>query len=122
MKNAKMFLTLIPVSLVLSACGGEWKKDPVSGNNGTSLEEIRKYSKEQIANAPKGPHKELVPVINTKVETVYVEQATVDDKTILIAPDQQMDFNEGQTGTYKIRATSLVEGRSEEHTSELQSH
>lgn len=108
MNHIKSFLVLLPVGLTLAGCGG-WKKDPTSGS-AVSLDEVRKYSKEQLATGPEKPRVITNTVVVEKPVQVVKEESTIDDKFIVITPDSQMTFNEGQAATFKVRARVLIPG------------
>lgn len=109
MNHIKSFLTLIPVGLALTGCG-EWKKNPVPESNGVTLADYRKYAKEQSTQGPEKPRVITNTVIVEKPQVIVKEESSIDDKFIVITPDSQMTFNEGQAASFKVRARVLVPG------------
>lgn len=101
MKNVNLLLI---ATLFVAACGG--KKNPV----GEDLKTIREDGKKVHEMGPQKPvtvtHVEVVE----KPVQVLREESTIDDKFLVIAPDPEMSFNEGQKSTYKIRARILIPG------------
>ncbi|WP_413944532.1 hypothetical protein [Bdellovibrio sp. HCB-162] len=104
MKNTKTLLPLVALTLAAVGCG-EYKKDPASG-----LAEMRKNAKVQAQQGPDKPREITNTVIVEKPVVVVKEESTIDEKFIVITPDAQMTFNEGQQAQFKIRARVLVPG------------
>lgn len=109
MKHIKSLITLIPVGFILAGCGG-WKKDPVPNASGVTLTDLRKYAKEQDQNGPEKPRVITETVVVEKPQVVVKEESSIDDKFLVISPDSQMTFNEGQSASFKVRARVLVPG------------
>lgn len=102
MKNVNFLLIS---ALFVAACGG--KKNPVGD---TELKTIREDGKKVQEMGPREP----VKVTDTKIVVKEVEkireEATIDEKFIVITPDPQMNFKEGVKSTFQIRARVLVAG------------
>ncbi len=96
-------ITLAVVFLIAS-CGS--KKNPV----GSDLSTIRQQGQKAREMGPPKP----TVITNTKVVEKPVEivreESTVDDKFIVITPDPQLSFNEGESSSYNIRARVLIPG------------
>lgn len=90
-------------ALLVSGCG-ESKKNPV----GDDLHTIREYGKQANQTGSQKPVVIKETVVVEKPKLVRVEESTIDDKFIVITPDPQMSFNEGQASVYKIRARVLI--------------
>lgn len=101
MKKQSVFIMSV---LLASGCG--FKKNPV----GSDLNTIRAEGKQQMENGPVKPTTVTNTVVVEKPQVVTREESTIDDKFLVITPDPQMSFNEGQTATYNIRARVLVPG------------
>lgn len=109
MKTTKSLLPLVALTMVAAGCG-EYKKNPVSESNGVSIETIREQAKIQIQKGPDKPREITNTVIVEKPVVVVKEEATIDEKFIVITPDSQMTFNEGEPAKFKVRARVLVPG------------
>lgn len=81
------------------------KKNPVP-----DLEQMRANGKVEMQKGPDVPRVINNPTIEEKTRIVVIEESTIDEKFIVITPDPQMTFNEGQLGQFKIRARVLVTG------------
>lgn len=118
MKTATSILSLIALPLVLSACG-KYEKNPVP-----NLEKMREAGKNELVLGPDKPQVireeirvevpvEVIREVERQVPVVVtqtIEQATVDEKYLVIAPDMDMSFTEGRSSSFKIRARVLVPG------------
>lgn len=104
MKNTKTLLPLVALTLAAVGCG-EYKKDPAP-----ELAKMRENAKVQVQQGPDKPREITNTVIVEKPVLVVKEESTIDEKFIVITPDAQMTFNEGQQGQFKIRARVLVPG------------
>lgn len=115
MNFLKTTLLALPVTLVLSGCG-DWKKNPVpESKNATTgesfdLDTLRKHSKDVVTHGPDKPREITNTVVVEKPKVVVKEESTVDEKFIVITPDAQMTFNEGQESSFKVYARVLVPG------------
>lgn len=115
MNFLKATLLAVPVTLVLSGCG-DWKKNPVpETKNATTgeafdLETLRNHSKDVITHGQDKPREITNTVIVEKPVIVVKEESTYDEKFIVITPDTQMTFNEGQEAIFKVYARVLVQG------------
>jgi hypothetical protein len=120
MKNLKMISTiasLIPAAMLLASCGS-YQKDPVSKDELQNISAEAKAEAERSKEAgtngptptptPTPPEKQIV-YVDRPVQVVH-EQATVDGKFLVITPDPQMTFTEGQSSSFKIKARVLVPG------------
>lgn len=118
MTNKTSILSLIALSMTLTACG-KYDKNPV-GN----LDQMREAGTKELVLGPDKPQvireevvvyvpKEVVREVERQVPTVVtqvVEQATVDEKYLVIAPDLNMNFVEGKSASFKVRARVLLPG------------
>lgn len=114
MNFLKTTLLAVPVTLVLSGCG-DWNKNPVpesktSTGEAFDLDTLRKHSKDVITHGQDKPREITNTVIVEKPVVVVKEESTIDQKFIVITPDAQMTFNEGQEGVFKVYARVLVPG------------
>lgn len=115
MNFLKTTLLAVPVTLALTGCG-DWQKNPVpESKNATTgeafdLETLRKHSKDVITHGQDKPREITNTVIVEKPVVVVKEESTIDQKFIVITPDNQMTFNEGQEATFKVYARVLVPG------------
>jgi len=106
MKNFQQQLIILLPTLILAACGGKYEKNPVP-----DLDQMRQNAKLQQAQGPDAPR-----VIHDQGQTVVKEvpvtigETKIDSNSIVIVPDPQMNFNEGQSSTFKIRVQVLVPG------------
>ncbi|WP_374028840.1 hypothetical protein [Bdellovibrio bacteriovorus] len=103
MKNTQTLIPVLALSL-LAGCG-EYSKDPVP-----ELQKMRENAKVQIQQGPDKAREIVKTEIVEKEVVVVKEESTIDEKFIVITPDPQMTFNEGQTSQFKIRARVLVPG------------
>lgn len=104
MKKNINLITIMSLSLAIGACG-DYKKDPVP-----DISEMRRDGKVEIQKGPNAARTVIREVVVEKTVEVIKEASTIDEKFIVITPDRQMTFNEGQKGQFKIRARSLVPG------------
>ncbi|MGZ3773365.1 MAG: hypothetical protein ACXVCY_02705 [Pseudobdellovibrionaceae bacterium] len=108
MKKSKMpsqsLMTLLSLSLLISGCS-DYQKNPVP-----DLDQLRANGKVEVEKGPNEPRVITNNVIVEKPVIVVKEESTIDDKFIIITPDAQMTFNEGQKAQFKIRARVLVPG------------
>lgn len=109
---------MIALSMTLSACG-KYEKNPVS-----NLDQMREAGAKELVLGPDKPQiirEEVrvevpvevvreVPRLVPQVVREVVEQATVDEKYLIIAPDADMSFTEGKAASFKIRARVLLPG------------
>lgn len=102
MKNTSLLL----LTILIAGCGGGGKKNPV----GSDLKTIREQGKTVTQMGPQKPREIIKTVIVEKPKVVTREESTIDDKFLVITPDPQMSFNEGQKASYKVRARVLVPG------------
>ncbi|HWU44091.1 MAG TPA: hypothetical protein VN132_11655, partial [Bdellovibrio sp.] len=109
LNHFKKILWALPASLLIAGCG-EWNKNPVPDSSGVNLSDIRKYSKQQIDNGPQKPRVITETVVVEKPQVVVREESSIDDKFIVITPDSQMTFNEGQSSSFNVRARVLIPG------------
>ncbi len=107
MNHIKSLITLIPIGLVLAGCG-EWKKNPVPNADGVNLQDLRKFAKDQTTTGPEKPRVITETIIVEKPQVIVKEESTIDEKFLVITPDSQMTFNEGQSASFKVRARVLV--------------
>src|SRR5438445_13436669 len=103
------FAGVVAVCLVLAGCS-EWKKDPVPNTSGVTLQDLRKYAKDQTTNGPEKPRVITETIIVEKPQVIVKEESSIDDKFLVITPDSQMTFNEGQSASFKVRARVLIPG------------
>ncbi len=104
MNFLKMSTIIFPVTMLLVGCG-DWQKNPVDSNE---LETLRANSKKVITHGPDKPIEIVKTEIVEKEVQVIREESSVDDKFIVITPDSQMTFNEGQETSFKVYARVLV--------------
>ncbi|WP_155724073.1 hypothetical protein [Bdellovibrio bacteriovorus] len=104
MKHMPTLIPVIALSLFTAACG-EYQKDPAPG-----LATMRENAKVQTQQGPDKPREITKTVVVEKPVLVVKEESTIDEKFIVITPDAQMTFNEGQQAQFKIRARVLVPG------------
>lgn len=104
MKNGNTLLPLVALVVATAGCG-EYQKNPAP-----DLAKMREYAKVQVQQGPDKPIEKVNTVIVEKPVLVVKEESTIDQKFIVITPDPQMTFNEGQRGQFKIRARVLVPG------------
>lgn len=93
-------MILLPF-LALSACG-KYSKQPVS-----DLPTLREAAKN---STPEKPLIKEVPITHVQVIHDTKSEAKVDSDFLVIIPDAQMNFIEGQKATFKVRARVLVKG------------
>lgn len=104
MKNITLLTSLVLSALVVAACG-KYEKHPV--------ENIDTYRENGRKELEKGPEKEQVrteTIIVEKPVEVVREQATIDENSLIIAPDRKMVFIEGASTTFKVVARSTIQG------------
>jgi hypothetical protein len=101
MKTNKLLITTI--IFAIAGCGS-YKKNPV----GSDLTTIREEGKTSQSEGAQKPQVITKTVVVEKPTQVTKEESTIDDKFIVITPDPQMSFNEGQKSSYKIRARVLI--------------
>lgn len=104
MKNTQTLIPILAFAMLAAGCG-EYQKDPVS-----DLQPMRENAKVEIQKGPDKPREITKEIIVEKPILVTREESTIDEKFIVITPDAQMTFNEGQQGQFKIRARVLVPG------------
>lgn len=104
MKNTKTLIPLMALTLVAAGCG-EYQKDPAS-----DLAKMRENAKVLTQKGPDKPLEITKTVVVEKPVVVYKEESSINEKFIVITPDPQMTFNEGQQGQFKVRARVLVPG------------
>lgn len=104
MKKNQTLITLMSLSLFAVGCG-EYQKNPVS-----DLQQMRQNAKVEIQKGPDKPRTITNEIVVEKPVLVVKEESTIDEKFIVITPDPQMTFSEGQAGQFKIRARVLVPG------------
>ncbi|MDG0817513.1 hypothetical protein [Bdellovibrio svalbardensis] len=109
MSHIKSLITITATGLALVGCG-EWKKDPVPNTSGVTLQDLRKYAQDQTNNGPEKPRVITETIIVEKPQVIVKEESSIDDKFLVITPDSQMTFNEGQSASFKVRARVLVPG------------
>lgn len=106
-------LLALLVTFLITACG-DWDKNPVPSSSTSSgtfdLETLREQSKKVLAEGPDKPREITNTVIVEKPKLVVKEESTIDEKFIVITPDAQMTFNEGQEATFKVYARVLISG------------
>lgn len=98
MKNKT--LIIIPAFILLASCG---QKNPVS-----DLSELREKGRAAEEIGPQKPTTQTNTIIVEKEVEKIVEQPTIDDKFIVIAPDKGMSFVEGKASTFKVRTSVAV--------------
>lgn len=104
-------LLSLTLGLTLSLAGcGAWNKDPVPQSEGVTLEDLRIYAKDQSKKAPEQPRVITQTIIVEKPKLVVKEESSIDSNFVVITPDSEMAFNEGQNAAYKVRARVLVPG------------
>lgn len=103
-KHSQSFITLVSLSLLAAGCG-EYQKNPVP-----DLEKMREHGRLEMQKGPDKPRVITNDVIREVPVIVVKEQATIDENFIIITPDAQMTFNEGQASHFSIRARVLVPG------------
>ncbi len=98
-------LMILPVLALALGCGS--KKNPV----GSDLSTLREEGRETTVIGPEKP-REVAPETRVVIKYVEVphEESTIDDKFIVITPDPQMSFSEGQDGKFNIRVRVLFAG------------
>ncbi len=114
MNFLKTTLLAVPVTLALTGCG-DWEKNPVPESKTATgeafdLETLRKHSKDVITHGPEKPREITNTVVVEKPKVVVKEESSIDEKFIVITPDSQMTFNEGQEASFKVYARVLVPG------------
>lgn len=102
MKNTCLIILSV---LFVVGCGGG-KKNPFSDNE---LKSIRDEAKTAEEMGPQKPQVKTNTVIVEKEIEVIREESSI-DKILVISPDPEMSFNEGQVSNYKIRARALKPG------------
>lgn len=104
MNFLKASTIIFPVTMLLVGCG-DWQKNPVASND---LEMLRANSKKVITHGPDKPIEIVKTEVVEKEIQVVREESSVDDKFIVITPDSQMTFNEGQETSFKVYARVLI--------------
>lgn len=103
-KHSQGLITVLSLSLLAAGCG-DYQKNPVP-----DLEQMRANGKVEMQKGPDVPRVITNQTIVEKPLIVVKEESTIDEKFIVITPDPQMTFNEGQLGQFKIRARVLIPG------------
>ena len=108
MKTKKAQKSVFAWSLIalVAVAGCAQKKNPV----GDDLKTIREQGKTATEMGPQKPVTVTKTQVVEKPVIVKQEESTIDDKFLVITPDPQMSFNEGQKTSYKIRARVLIPG------------
>ncbi len=104
MSFLKNTLLLVPFTMVAVGCG-EWEKNPVP-----NLDEYRKEAREATQQGTPQPRVITKEIVVVQSKEVTKEQATIDEKLIVITPDADMNFNEGKESKFNVRARVLVKG------------
>lgn len=104
MKSTLTLISMFALTAVVAGCG-EYSKNPA-----TDLATMRENAKTDFAKGPDAPREIKNTVVVEKPVYIVKEQATGSENFILITPDPQMNFNEGQQSQFKIRARVLVDG------------
>lgn len=104
MKKNQTLITLMSLSLFAAGCG-EYQKNPVQ-----DLEQMRQNAKVELQKGPDKPRVITNEIVVEKPVLVVKEESSIDEKFIVITPDSQMTFSEGQQSQFKIRARVLVPG------------
>lgn len=103
MKNSQALIPVLVLALFGVGCG-EYQKDPASG-----LDEMRAHARAQAQAGPDKPREITNTVVVEKPVLVVKEESTIDEKFIVITPDSEMTFNEGEESKFKIRASALLQ-------------
>lgn len=104
MKKKQTLITLMSLSLFAAGCG-EYQKNPIE-----DIGQMRKNAKVEMQRGPDKPRTITNEILVEKPILVVKEESTIDEKFIVITPDSQMTFSEGQQSQFKIRARVLVPG------------
>lgn len=105
MKTLTRMTILTLAGALVGACG-RYEKNPVE-----NLDQLRENGRQEIERGPEKPQ-----VITEYVErptppqVVEKESATVNESYLVITPDLEMTYIEGQAATFFVRARSLVPG------------
>lgn len=98
---------ILPLGILISGCNN-WSKNPVPSNQGVTLQDLRVNAKNNLQKPQDKPRVITETVIVEKPKVVVREEATIDDKFIVITPDSRMTFNEGEQASFKVRARVLI--------------
>lgn len=103
MKNVSLIILSV---LFAAGCGGGGKKNPLSSEELKTIREEAKKADEMGAQPPQV--KTETVVVEKEIEVIREESSI--DKILVISPDPEMSFNEGQVSNYKIRSRALKTG------------
>ncbi len=98
---------ILPLGILISGCNN-WSKNPVPANQGVTLQDLRVNAKNTLQKPQDKPRVITETVIVEKPKIVVREEATIDDKFIVITPDSRMTFKEGEQTSFKVRARVLI--------------
>lgn len=103
MKNI-LLTTLMTSTLLISACG-KYEKNPVQ-----DLDQMRKQGQSELEKGPDKPQVLTETVVVERPVEVIKEQSTLDQNFVVITPDAEMNFVEGEASTFQVIGRSLLKG------------
>lgn len=105
MKNTKVIVAVMSLSLLAAGCG-EYSKNPVS-----DMDTLRANGKAEREAGPEVIRERRVEIEVVKDGTVVtVEQAKIGADSIVVSPQLDMTFSEGQSASFPITTKVLVPG------------
>jgi hypothetical protein len=108
MMNTRSVLLAVTALSLLNACS-DWSKEPANGFD--NLNTQARTEQEQILWEKQNPTRPVppqqVPVIK---EVIVPYEVTKDNSTLVISAEDQMDFTEGKSMTYKVRTSTTLAG------------